>query len=171
CAKTQPVSVGMPQIGTEMLTESDMWGATPLDQLMCRIMFKGMRHQGVFTAPDTDLSLAFPGSLGGMNCGGISHDPNNQLIFLNDMRRDLRVQMVPQEAGGGELSSGGEAPNAGMGQVPLGGTPYAVLKDRFLSPLGIPCQHPPYGTMTAVDLKTRQIAWQVPVGTVKDTGP
>ncbi|MGB6103136.1 MAG: membrane-bound PQQ-dependent dehydrogenase, glucose/quinate/shikimate family [Pusillimonas sp.] len=169
-ARTQPVSVGMPQIGTRMLSESDMWGATPFDQLLCRIAFKGMRYEGLFTAPDTDISLSFPGSLGGMNWGGISHDPNNGLIFVNDMRLGLWVQMVPQQQGG-QLSDGGEAPNAGMGQVPLGGTPYAVIKDRFLSPLGIPCQAPPFGTMTAVDLKTRTIAWQVPVGTVQDTGP
>ena len=169
-AKTQPVSVGMPQIGTRMLTESDMWGATPFDQLLCRIDFKGMRYEGLFTAPDTDVSLSFPGSLGGMNWGGISHDPNNDLIFVNDMRLGLWVRMVPQQEGG-QLSDGGEAPNTGMGQVPLGGTPYAVIKDRFLSPLGIPCQKPPFGTMTAIKLTTQEIAWEVPVGTVQDTGP
>lgn len=27
------------------------------------------------------------------------------------------------------------------------------------------------GTLSAIDLKTRKIAWQVPVGTVEDTGP
>ncbi|MGL4271182.1 MAG: PQQ-binding-like beta-propeller repeat protein, partial [Pseudomonas paracarnis] len=31
---TQPKSVGMPQIGAQTLTESDMWGATPYDQLL-----------------------------------------------------------------------------------------------------------------------------------------
>lgn len=167
---TQPKSVGMPQIGAQTLTESDMWGATPFDQLACRIQFKSMRYEGLYTAPGTDLSLSFPGSLGGMNWGGISADPNNNLIFLNDMRLGLWVRMVAQDANA-KLSDGGEAPNTGMGQVPLGGTPYSVLKDRFMSPLGIPCQRPPFGTLTAVDLKTQQIAWQVPVGTVQDTGP
>lgn len=169
-APTQPVSVGMPQIGVGPYSEADMWGATPFDQLMCRIAFKSMRYEGLFTAPDTDLSLSFPGSLGGMNWGGVSVDPVNQLMFVNDMRLGLWVQMVPQQQGGA-LSDGGEAPNTGMGQVPLGGTPYAVVKNRFLSVLGVPCQKPPFGTLTAVDLKTRSIAWQVPVGTVKETGP
>lgn len=169
-AATQPVSVGMPQIGADTLVEADMWGATPFDQLICRIGFKSMRYEGLFTAPDTDMSLSYPGSLGGMNWGGVSVDPNNDLLFVNDMRLGLWVQMMPQESGAA-LSDGGEAPNAGMGQVPLGGTPYAVIKDRFLSPLGIPCQKPPYGTLTAIDLKDRQVAWQVPVGTVRDTGP
>ncbi|MTH65605.1 membrane-bound PQQ-dependent dehydrogenase, glucose/quinate/shikimate family [Paracoccus shanxieyensis] len=167
---TQPVSVGMPQIGIKTLTESDMWGATPFDQLICRISFKSMRYDGLFTAPDTDLSLSFPGSLGGMNWGGVSVDPNNGLLFVNDMRLGLWVQMVPQNPDD-SLSDGGESPNVGMGQVPLGGTPYAVVKNRFLSPLGVPCQAPPFGTLTAVDLKTQSVAWQVPVGTVKETGP
>ena len=51
------------------------------------------------------------------------------------------------------------------------GTPYAVNKNRFLSALGIPCQAPPFGSLTAIDMKTQGIKWQVPVGTVEDTGP
>ena len=58
-----------------------------------------------------------------------------------------------------------------MGAVPMKGTPYSVNKNRFMSPLGIPCQKPPFGTLSAIDLKTQKIVWQVPVGTVQDTGP
>jgi quinate dehydrogenase (quinone) len=167
---TQPLSVGMPQIGVPHLTESSMWGATIFDQLLCRIAFKQMRYEGLYTAPGTDVSLAFPGSLGGMNWGGLSTDPVHGFIFANDMRLGLWVKMIPSANKGG-AAGGGEAVNTGMGSVPLKGTPYAVDKNRFLSALGIPCQAPPFGTLTAIDLKTRQIAWQVPVGTVQDTGP
>ncbi|MBA1290306.1 glucose/quinate/shikimate family membrane-bound PQQ-dependent dehydrogenase [Pseudomonas japonica] len=167
---TQPRSVGMPQIGAQHLTESDMWGATPFDQMLCRISFKKMRYDGLYTAPGTDVSLSFPGSLGGMNWGGVSTDPVHGFIFVNDMRLGLWIQMVPAEREA-RASSGGEAINTGMGAVPLKGTPYAVNKNRFLSLAGIPCQAPPFGTLSAVDLKTRKIAWQVPVGTVQDTGP
>ncbi|MGF6183771.1 quinate dehydrogenase (quinone) [Massilia sp. UYP32] len=170
-SQTQPFSVGMPQIGADTLTESDMWGATPFDQLACRISFKSMRYEGLFTAPGTDVSLSFPGSLGGMNWGSLSLDPNNHVIFVNDMRLGLWVQMIPQQTDSGPASNGGEAVNAGMGAVPLKGTPYAVNKNRFMSPLGIPCQKPPFGSLSAVDLKTRKVLWQVPVGTVQDTGP
>jgi quinate dehydrogenase (quinone) len=168
---TQPFSTGMPQIGADTLTESDMWGATPFDQLMCRISFKSMRYEGLYTAPGTDVSLSFPGSLGGMNWGSLSIDPNRRVIFVNDMRLGLWVQMIPQKTDSGPASNGGEAVNAGMGAVPLKGTPYAVNKNRFLSPLGIPCQKPPFGSLSAVDLATRKVLWQVPVGTVEDTGP
>ncbi|MFV3415007.1 glucose/quinate/shikimate family membrane-bound PQQ-dependent dehydrogenase [Pseudomonas nitroreducens] len=167
---TQPRSVGMPQIGAQTLTESDMWGATPYDQLLCRIDFRKMRYDGLYTAPGTDLSLSFPGSLGGMNWGSLSTDPVHGFIFVNDMRLGLWIQMIPS-ANKGAAAGGGEALNTGMGAVPLKGTPYAVNKNRFLSVAGIPCQAPPFGTLTAIDLKTRQVAWQVPVGTVEDTGP
>ncbi|MCC8392636.1 membrane-bound PQQ-dependent dehydrogenase, glucose/quinate/shikimate family [Paraburkholderia sp. MMS20-SJTR3] len=167
-AKTQPLSVGMPQIGADVLKESDMWGMTAMDQLMCRVVFRGMRYDGLFTAPDTDRSLSFPGSLGGMNWGGLSYDPNSGMVFSNDMRLGLWVHLVKEAQRGGS-SDGNEAVNAGMGAVPLGGTPYSVTKDRFFSPIGIPCQKPPFGSLTAIDLKTRSIAWQVPLGTVRDS--
>ncbi len=167
---TQPKSVGMPQIGSETMTESDMWGATPFDQLLCRISFKSMRYDGLYTAPDTTVSLSFPGSLGGMNWGGLSTDPTTNTIFVNDMRLGLWSQMV-EAAPSDKVSNGGEAVNTGMGLVPMKGTPYAVKKDRFLSALQIPCQKPPFGSLTAIDMKTQKIKWQVPVGTVQDTGP
>ena len=162
---TQPYSVGMPMFGNEQLKESDMWGATPVDLLLCRIQFKEMRHQGIFTPPGVDRSLQYPGSLGGMNWGSVSVDPNNSLMFVNDMRLGLANYMVPRE----NVAKG--ASGIEMGIVPMDGTPYGAMRERFLSPLGIPCQKPPFGTMSAVDLKSGKIVWQVPVGTVEDTGP
>ena len=169
---TQPRSVEMPQIGNQTLTESDMWGATPFDQLMCRINFKSMRYDGLFTAPGTDVSLSFPGSLGGMNWGSIAFDPTHRYMFVNDMRLGLWIQLIKQTPEDLKIQANcGEKVNTGMGAVPMKGTPYKVNKNRFMSVLGIPCQKPPFGTMTAIDMKTRQIAWQVPLGTVQDTGP
>lgn len=171
-SKTQPRSVEMPQIGNQTLTESDMWGATPFDQLMCRISFKSMRYEGLYTAPGTDVSLSFPGSLGGMNWGSIAFDPSHRYMFVNDMRLGLWIQLIKQTPEDLAVqANGGEKVNTGMGAVPMKGTPYKVNKNRFWSALSIPCQKPPFGTMTAIDMKTRQIAWQVPLGTVEDTGP
>lgn len=163
---TQPLSVGLPAIGTETLTESAMWGATPYDQLLCRIQFKQMRYDGMFTAPSTDVSLQWPGSLGGMNWGSNSIDPTTGYLFVNDMRLGLWTRLIPRAQMENNKAGGVE-----MGAASQTGTPYGSLRNRFLSPLGIPCQAPPYGTMTAIDLKTRKVAWQVPVGTVQDTGP
>lgn len=162
---TQPFSVDMPSIGNQTLTESDMWGATPFDQLMCRIQFKGMRHEGVYTPPGMDRALQFPGSLGGMNWGSVSVDPNTHYMFVNDMRLGLANYTIPRN----KIAAG--ASGIEMGVVPQEGTPFGAMRERFLSAAGIPCQKPPFGTMSAIDLKTRKLMWQVPVGTVQDTGP
>ncbi len=64
---------------------------------------------------------------------------------------------------GGDLSAHGPAMQRG--------TPYGVSVRPMMSPLGIPCNEPPYGTITAVDPQARAVAWQSPIGTVEDTGP
>jgi quinoprotein glucose dehydrogenase len=40
-----------------------------------------------------------------------------------------------------------------------------------LSPLGMPCNKPPWGMLVAVDLKAGRILWQSPVGTTEDRAP
>ncbi len=162
---TQRLSVGLPQIGAQTLTESDMWGATPIDQMLCRIQFKGFRYDGMFTPPGEDLALQWPGSLGGMNWGSASVDPTTGYLFVNDMRLGLWTKLIPRA----EMTTG--AGGVEMGAASQTGTPYGSLRDRFLSKLGIPCQKPPFGTMSAINLATHELVWQVPVGTVKDTGP
>ncbi len=60
-----------------------------------------------------------------------------------------------------------------MGTVrPQVAGPYGGVRiDILQSALGIPCNTPPFGTMSAIDLNTRQLMWQVPMGSVEDTGP
>lgn len=163
---TQPFSVGLPMVGSETLTESDMWGATLFDQLACRIQFKQMRYDGPYTPPGEDVALQYPGSLGGFNWGSAAIDPTTGYLFVNDMRLGLWTRLIPREKMESNKAGGVE-----MGAASQTGTPYGSLRNRFLSPLGIPCQKPPFGTMSAVDLKSGQLVWQVPVGTVQDTGP
>src|SRR6201981_1185819 len=56
---------------------------------------------------------------------------------------------------------------SGHGPAPQLGTPYRQAIYIWMSPIGVPCNQPPYGTITAVDLNTHKVAWQVPAG---DTG-
>lgn len=164
-SSTQPYS-SMPGIGNNVLTESDMWGATPFDQLICRIRFKSSRYDGIFTPPGLDTAIQYPGSLGGMNWGGVSVDPTTNLMFVNDLRLGLYHYLVPAKDIPPGLGSSEE-----MGIVVQKGLPFGSMRQRFMSPLGVPCQAPPFGTLSAVDLKTHKLVWQVPVGTVQDTGP
>ena len=51
------------------------------------------------------------------------------------------------------------------------GAPYAAEMLPFVSPLGIPCQQPPWGYVAGVDLAAGRIAWQHRNGTVRDLAP
>ena len=165
-AATQPYSVGMPSIGADPLTEARMWGTTPFDQLYCRIEFRKMRYEGEFTPPGLEPTLQWPGFFGGMNWGSSSiHEPTGYLVF-NDTRSPHRIQLVARSE-----ADKADARNSHEGLSGQLGTPYGAAKVTFMSPLGIPCQEPPYGTLTAIDLKSQTIAWQVPLGTVEDNGP
>lgn len=64
---TQPFSTGMPAIGNETLIEADMWGATMFDQLICRIAFRKLRYEGMYTPLGTTPSLGYPRNYGGFN--------------------------------------------------------------------------------------------------------
>ncbi|ALM87015.1 glucose dehydrogenase [Bordetella sp. N] len=164
---TQPFSVGMPAIGTEPLSERRMWGITPLDQLACRISFRKARYEGQFTPPSERTTLHFPGWFGGMNWGSVSIAENLGYLIVNDIRVPVTTRLIPR-AQYDASKRGPGAESAGAAQL---GTPWGLEQGSFFSPLGIPCQEPPYGTLTAIDLATRQIAWQIPLGTVEDTGP
>lgn len=44
-------------------SEATMWGSTPIDQLNCRVQFKGLHYQGAYTPPRwTGTSRVRPGT-------------------------------------------------------------------------------------------------------------
>ena len=170
---TQPYSVDMPAIGAERLAERNTWGMTTLDQLWCRISFRQHRYDGEFTPIGLDRSLQYPGPLGGLNWGSVSVDPLNHIAFMNDLRMASSRTLVPRSeyakwaARYPELGLNGH----GAGLQPQAGRPYGVLIQLWVSPLGVPCNQVPLGTISAVDLVSGKLLWQVPAGTSEDTGP
>ncbi|WP_442801069.1 membrane-bound PQQ-dependent dehydrogenase, glucose/quinate/shikimate family [Serratia rubidaea] len=169
---TQPFSVGMPQIGVEPLTEKSMWGVSSFDQLLCRVSFKESAYHGMYTPPSEKPYIEWPSLLGGMNWGGISVDERSGLMFVNDMRMPLRMSLVRKEDVAKYKISTDEVPGF-MGTVrPQIAGPYGGVRiDILQSALGVPCNTPPFGTMTAIDLHSKKLVWQVPMGSVQDTGP
>lgn len=162
---TQPYSVGMPSIRQPVLTEADMWGMTIFDQLACRISFRKLRYQGDFTPQSTDAILQHPGNLGGMNWGSGGIDERNHYFVISDIRVPVEVRLIPRDPSEDQNTYGK------LSDYPQYGTPFRASARPFFSLLGIPCTEPPFGTMTAIDLQSRKIAWQVPIGTPKDSAP
>ena len=166
--KTQPWSTGMPQLTKMHLKEEDMWGATMFDQLYCRIKFKQLRNEGPYT-PFTDKpTLLNPGYYGGFNWGGMSVDKQRNLLIVNDMHMPQIGWLMPKEKLA-EAQAEAKKLGKGAGVQMQEGTPYVAVRGAFNSPLDIPCHAPSWGNLTAIDLTTKTIAWQVPMGTVEDS--
>ena len=170
-SKTQPFSVGMPSFAGPPLTERDMWGITPLDQLWCRIRFRGLRYDGPMTPPGTDESLIYPSIGGGMNWGGVSVDPSRRIMIVNAMYYGTIAQLVPRAETDRLLNKPkGYSHDFALPQPQLG-TPYGARLTGLVSPLAVPCNEPPFGTLHAIDLTTRKLLWSRPFGMTRDTGP
>lgn len=170
-APTQPVSAL--SFNPPALTGADMWGATLFDQLACRIQLKRLRYEGRFTPPSTGGSLIYPGNFGVFNWGGIAVDPERQIAFGMPTYLAFTSQLIPRDNDEKLYVQPGDAPP----HSPLPslnenfGAPFAVKMGPFLSPLGIPCQAPPWGYVAAADLTTGEIIWRHRNGTVRDLTP
>lgn len=162
---TQPHSVGMPQIGTEPLTEASMWGGTFYDQLECRIAFRKARYEGPFTPITTKPTIFYPGYYGGMNWGGVSIDQRSGLLIVNDIRMPQVVSLVPQS----QVNPQAAGAQDSLGLYPETGGAFATRHEALMSSLGIPCNAPPWGTMSGIDLATHKLVWQRPLGSIKDS--
>ena len=177
-APTQPFSVGMPDFVGPDLTERDMWGITPFDQLACRISFKKARYQGIYTPPRLGTTIRYPGELGGIDWGSVSVDEGRGLLIVNSNHMaDLDRLVTREEADElGLVFRGDRTPPRGAPRpktpgAPMAGTPYAIAWGPYISKLEVPCQRPPYGYLTAVDLKTRKAVWRRTIGDARNSGP
>lgn len=168
-APTQPYSTGFPSFNPPKLREAKMWGATPIDQMICRIRFRSYRYDGDFTPPSVEGSIQYPGLFGVLNWGSVSIDEGRGVMVLNSSAIAQVIRLYPRAQQG---DAGAAAVNSHKpGMLPQEGTPYALSTLPLLSPLGIPCHGPPWGFLSAVDLKTRKILWQRPLGTSEDIAP
>jgi quinoprotein glucose dehydrogenase/quinate dehydrogenase (quinone) len=166
---TQPYPTGFASFAPPSLTEASMWGATPLDQMWCRIRFRSLDYKGMFTPPSERGMLQWPGTFGILNWGSVSIDPARNLMIVNSSAVPQEVRLFRHGANTDRpsMAKDSHAP----GYLPQYGTNYGVSLLPMLSPLGIPCEAPPWGKLTAVDLTTGKIAWSRTFGTSRDTAP
>ena len=159
---TQPFpSAPPPLVNQGAVTPDDAWGVAWFDQRACRERIVSARSQGMFQPPSTTESIMRPGNAGGFNWGGIAFDPVRQLAIGNTMDLPFLVALVPRS----EVQAAREDPRfEGYEFGMMHGTPYAMRRRSFMSPLDIPCVKPPWGQLAAVDMREGRIKWQVPLG-------
>jgi quinoprotein glucose dehydrogenase len=148
---TQPVPLKPPPLSRSSITAADITDVTPEARQFCADLFSKLENKGRYTPYGTRLTVVFPGTLGGATWSGVSYDPTLGYIFVNTNEVGAIGQMVEQPK---------EAEPAWRRSSPLG--EYGRFWDSNLWP----CQKPPWGLLTAVNVNTGEIAWRVPLGIV-----
>jgi quinoprotein glucose dehydrogenase len=158
---TQPVPLAPPSLVPQRLTPDDAWGLFYFDKLACRHQLEALDTSGLYTPPSRDGTVVFPFTGGGANWGGGAVDPARGLFVINTMRLAHEVRLIPRPQ---EAAARAAEPGVEIGHAL--GTPYAAERKLLTSPLGIPCNAPPWSTLSAVDLDQGTIKWQVPLGSM-----
>ncbi|MDQ6690721.1 MAG: pyrroloquinoline quinone-dependent dehydrogenase, partial [Gemmatimonadota bacterium] len=164
---TQILSSGLPPLSPQRLGLDDVWGPTATDRTACRARFNELRNDGVFTPPSTRGSLIIPANVGGAHWGGVAYDPVGALVVVPVNRIAAVITLIPraQFEARGDMVMGQE--RIGTEYAMMHGTPYVLKRELFLGPSSAPCTPPPFGSLVAINLRTREIAWNVPLGTTE----
>jgi quinoprotein glucose dehydrogenase len=167
-ARTQPFPDLPALVSQAAVRPEDAWGLTFWDRAKCRDLIGSLRNEGIFTPPDLRGTLLNPGYIGGVDWGGIVFDEQRQRVIAAVNQLPMVVTLLtPQQLA--LQSQSGNYPHSEFARQ--AGAPYAVRREPLLSPFGLPCTAPPWGTLVSVDLRHRRIAWQVPLGSTEGLTP
>ncbi len=164
---TQPFPRKPPPLVRHALAPEDAWGVTFLDRWACQRTFENLRFEGIYTPPSEQGTLMYPGNAGGSNWGGVAVDSKRQILVANVQDFPWAVTLIPRA----EFPGASGQPESGVEYAPQTGTTHGMRREPVLSPLGVPCNAPPWGSLVAVDLATGDIRWSVTLGTIRDIAP
>jgi quinoprotein glucose dehydrogenase len=163
---TQPVPLAPPPLVPQRLAPEDAWGLTFFDRSACARKIAALRSEGPYTPPSLKGTILFPFTGGGVNWGGGAVDPAQGLFIVNTTRLAHVIRLIPRPE---RAEATAAHPEAELGLH--FGTPYFIQREILFSPLGIPCNPPPWGMLTAVDLNAGTIRWSVVLGSLVESAP
>ena len=171
-SKTQPFPLKPPPLARMSMSMADVATVTPELEAACKKLLDGVQLGGPYLPPAYNrLRVQFPGNHGGVNWGGTSFNPQLGYLFVNSNELgQLSGQRDHDPSTGRALAKGvGNRvdPDGPVEGVPGGGRLSIPGVD---SSQQLPCQQPPWGELTAVNVNTGEFAWRVPLG-VTDSLP
>jgi len=162
---TQPFTAVTPPLSPHRFSTDSIWGTSDADRAACHAAIDGLRNEGIFTPPSGRGTFVMPSNIGGAHWGGVAVDPVRQIAVVPVNRIGAVVQLIPRESFHHEQAM---AEDKRLGHDyeynEMLGTPYVMRRRILLSPAGLPCTPPPFGTLAAIDLKTGGRLWEVPLG-------
>jgi quinoprotein glucose dehydrogenase len=148
---TQPRPVKPPPYARQSFRRDELTDVTPESRAYCSKLIEGAVLGNIFTPNGLKPTVLFPGTNGGANWGGASFDPETTTLYVNSMDVGMLYRLV-------ETRPGSNMPYRTRGP----GTSSSRFWDEDLNP----CQKPPWGFLTAIDLDRGEFRWRVVLGVV-----
>jgi quinoprotein glucose dehydrogenase len=148
---TQPIPVKPKPFIRQSMTRDELTSVTPESREFCSKIVEDAVFGSLYTPVGLKPTVLFPGTNGGANWGGASFDPETQTLYVNSMDVGLMFRMVKRP-------EGSAIPFRNQGA----GTPNSRFWDKNM----YPCQEPPWGHLTAIDLNTGDFRWRSVLGVV-----
>jgi len=171
-SKTQPFPVKPPPLARNTMSVADINTVTPEYEAACKKLIEGVQMGGPYLPPGYNrLRVQFPGNHGGVNWFGTSFNPQLGYLFVNTNELGQLSGLKDHD------TKAGRAQGRGVGNRVDPGGPYEGVPGggRFSVPgpdsQQIPCQQPPWGELTAVNVNTGEFAWRVPLGVTDSLPP
>jgi quinoprotein glucose dehydrogenase len=154
---TQPFPVKPPALTRNSFAPDQLAHLTPEHDKACKDLLSlegGVLTGGPYPEYGPKLRVIFPGWTGGSNWWGAAYDPKLGYIFVNTKSDGMLNKLVPSKGGG---YFGASYDRVGADNPPPGNSGMFQIGPW-------PCQAPPWGLLSAVNVNTGDIAWQVPLG-------
>jgi quinoprotein glucose dehydrogenase len=164
---TQPFVTRPAPFEHQGVAEDDLIDFTPELRAQALEMASEYRMGPMFNPPSllnhsdgTNGALHAPGANGGANIpGGSSVDPETGILYVASQRGHTMISLVPGAES--EQSSPRCAPETSCTST---ATYVSTGPGGIGGPQGLPLLKPPYGAITAIDLKTGDHLWRIPNG-------
>lgn len=150
---TQPFPLKPPPFARQTFQREELTDVTEESRAFCSKLLEGAVIGSLYTPIGLKPTILFPGTNGGANWGGASFDPETYTLYVNSMDVGMVYRLV-------ERPEGSDVPYRARGA--------ATPNSRFWDPNLYPCQKPPWGHLTAIDLNTGEFRWRVVLGVVDE---
>jgi quinoprotein glucose dehydrogenase len=172
-SKTQPFPLKPPPLSRMTMRAEDIATVTPDLESACKKLMEGLQMGGPYLPISYDrLSVRFPGNHGGVNWSGTSFNPQLGLLFVNSNELGQIWGVKDHDKAKGQAFGAGTGnrvdPDGPYEGVPGGGR-FSIRNED--DPQQLPCQQPPWGQLSAVNVNTGEFAWRVPLGVTDSLPP
>jgi glucose dehydrogenase len=150
---TQPRPVAPPPYARQGMKPNELTDVTPESRAYCSKLIEGAVLADIFTPIGLKPTVLFPGTNGGANWGGASYDPETHTLYVNSMDVGMLYHMIKRPPGS---------------TIPFRPQGSGTVSSRFWDPKLNPCQKPPWGFLTAIDLDKGTFRWRSVLGVVDE---